>query len=223
MQPLDNPVWSSLRTGHTHLSLRSGSALRYATHVAPFAAVEREGESVPETLLAPDESICFVGVLPRLGADWRVEEEAHVLQLTCVRPAPPIGAGVPWRVLGEKDVPAMLDLTGRVFPGYFRERTLEMGRYLGILADARLLAMAGERMNLGDLCEISAVCTDPASTGRGHARHLVHALVTAALQRGMTPFLHVSPENTRARHVYAELGFEPRATLKLLRVRRNAL
>jgi ribosomal protein S18 acetylase RimI-like enzyme len=221
MQTLDNPVWSALRSGHAHLCRTGGSALRYAVEVAPFAAVEREGEPVPASLLAPDESICFVGVLPRVCADWRVEEQAHVLQLTCTRVAPPAGRSVPWRALGEDDVPAMLDLTARVFPGYFRERTLAMGRYLGIFAaDGRLVAMAGERMNLGDRCEISAVCTDPSRTGRGHAHQLVHALVEGALQRGTVPFLHVSPENARARHVYAALGFEPRATLRLLRVRR---
>ncbi len=222
MQPLDNPIWSSLRSSHAHLARCSANALRYPGQIAPFAAVEREGEAVGDALLEPGEAIHFVGVLPRPHGDWAIEEEAEVEQLICPRPAREPASGVQSRALGEADVPAMLDLTVRVFPGYFRERTLEMGRYLGVFAGDRLVAMAGERMNLGSWCEISAVCTDPAYTGRGYAGRLVHELVASVRERGSIPFLHVSPENGRARRLYASLGFEPRATLRLLRVRRRS-
>jgi hypothetical protein len=48
--------------------------------------------------------------------------------------------------LGVADVPEMLDLTARTKPGPFLPRTFELGTYLGIRRDGRLVAMAGERL-----------------------------------------------------------------------------
>src|SRR5690242_14339119 len=45
--------------------------------------------------------------------------------------------------LGAADVPEMLELTARTKPGPFLPRTGELGTYLGIRRDGRLVAMAG--------------------------------------------------------------------------------
>ncbi len=57
----------------------------------------------------------------------------------------------------------MLALTALVFPGFFRARIYELGRYLGIRQEGQLVAMAGERFFAGRYREISAVCTHPDS------------------------------------------------------------
>jgi FR47-like protein len=42
-------------------------------------------------------------------------------------------------------VPEILDLVERTKPGPFLKRTIELGAYLGIRRDGRLIAMAGEQ------------------------------------------------------------------------------
>ncbi len=68
-------------------------------------------------------------------------------QLVCdapavVRPGP---ESVPLTEAHRSD---MLALTALVFPGFFRVRTVEMGRYIGIYHGRVLAAMAGERMRM---------------------------------------------------------------------------
>jgi hypothetical protein len=42
----------------------------------------------------------------------------------------------------------MLALAGIAFPDFFRSRTADLGTYLGIFNGDRLVAMAGERLQL---------------------------------------------------------------------------
>ncbi len=62
--------------------------------------------------------------------------------------------------LGIGDVNEMLDLVQKTKPGPFGKRTCEMGAYIGIRDQGRLIAMAGERMRLDGHVEISAVRVD---------------------------------------------------------------
>jgi ribosomal protein S18 acetylase RimI-like enzyme len=219
--PLDNPIWSALTTDHMSFAVGEAGWKRYPAPVAPFAAVPDEAANrlAPRSLASRD-SICFVGALPTFDDAWVVEHRFDLLQMVLPREQRASGGSlIACRELTQLDVAPMVDLTDRVFPGYFRPRTYLMGRYLGIFAESRLVAMAGERMTLEGWCEISAVCTDPGYTGRGYAQALVRLLVDAMFERGVTPFLHVSPENMRARALYRMLGFVERATLPFIRVR----
>jgi ribosomal protein S18 acetylase RimI-like enzyme len=85
--------------------------------------------------------------------------------------------------------------------------TTELGDYLGVFDDGRLVAMAGERMHAATLREISGVCTHPQHQGRGLARRLMLELVRRQLQRGETPFLHVMRDNVGAHTLYQRMGF----------------
>jgi predicted GNAT family acetyltransferase len=97
-----------------------------------------------------------------------------------------------------------------------------MGRYFGIVHDGRLAAMGGERLSMTGHREVSAICTDPAFTGRGYARAIVTHIVERLADEGIVPFLHVNAENSRARAVYRSVGFvETSDAVKLLRVRRK--
>ena len=73
--------------------------------------------------------------------------------------------------LSAADVPEMLDLVARTKPGPFLPRTIQLGRYLGIRRDGRLIAMAGERVQPPALTgDQSAVCTDEDYSRTGSGR-----------------------------------------------------
>jgi predicted GNAT family acetyltransferase len=120
------------------------------------------------------------------------------------------------------DVPEMMQLVELTKPGPFLPRTIELGSYIGIRSDGRLIAMAGERMRFPGFTEISAVCTHPDRRGRGHSTSLVHIMMRAILDRGETPFLHVFKENTRAAALYDKLGFVRRRSLAVTVLKRPA-
>jgi ribosomal protein S18 acetylase RimI-like enzyme len=122
------------------------------------------------------------------------------------------------RVLGPEHRESMLALTGLVYPEFFRARTAELGTYLGILREGRVVAMAGERLAVTGAREISAVCTHPNFTGQGMASALLSALVKRHREAGLASFLHVSADNPQARRLYERLGFTARAILKLTAV-----
>jgi predicted GNAT family acetyltransferase len=124
-------------------------------------------------------------------------------------------------VLGPDDVPEILDLIARTEPGPFRERTIEMGTYLGIRRDGALIAMAGERQHPPDWTEISAVCTDPQHRGQGLATRLVRAVAAGIRERGETPFLHALAGNTAAIRLYESIGFTRRRRAPFVVLRRK--
>jgi predicted GNAT family acetyltransferase len=116
----------------------------------------------------------------------------------------------------------VLALTARVYPHYFRERTMELGRYFGIYQDGRLAAMIGERLGTDAHQEMSAICTDPDFNGRGYARRLTALLTNDVLARGRTPFLHVSHANSRAKQLYERIGYRHRRDIGFWSLRRSA-
>jgi ribosomal protein S18 acetylase RimI-like enzyme len=221
---LENPVWSSLTSRHAHFAKRSGDAIRYPSEVAPFAAVAAHGTPAGEDLaqlVEVGETVLFVGPSPALDAIWDVEPLEHIAQMTCGgRLAVPDGPEV--IPLDARHTADVLDLTARVYPHYFRPRTVDMGRYFGIYDGDKLAAITGERMCFDGHVELSAICTDPAYLGRGYARRLVALLTNDILNRGDVPFLHVSHRNARAKALYEYLGFRWRCDVALVSVQRVA-
>lgn len=212
---LDNPVWHALTTQHAGLALTADGAARYPDSIVPFAGV---GEPTPRaadqltSLIEDAESVFVVGLAPATPPGWTLEPKKPVLQMVCnARPADV--PGPPAQKMTAAEAPDMVALTDLVFPGFFRERTLDMGAYVGIYDGKRLAAMAGERMRLDGYQELSAVCTHPAYTGRGYAQRLIAILSNSAFDRGFTPFLHVYEDNARAIGVYRKCGFVDRAVL----------
>jgi ribosomal protein S18 acetylase RimI-like enzyme len=219
---LDNPIWNALATRHAHFAFGSDCVKRYPADVAPFIAVggnEAVDHDESADLATPGETLYTVGA-ESPPAGWEVERRSSVLQMVFEGRVGPAADGEGCVVLGPGDVPDMLSLTALVFPGYFRPRTIEMGTYRGVRRDGRLVAMAGQRMFLGDYREVSGVCTHPDHRGRGHASRLISLVVDEMLRDGLTPFLHVDAENAGAKIAYEKLGFVARRELTLLRVRR---
>jgi ribosomal protein S18 acetylase RimI-like enzyme len=218
MHALDNPLWASLTTLHAPLALGAGDIRRYPAEVAPFLASHRAGAVLDEQLVAPGETVFLVGPQPAVPAGWQLEPLGEILQMVCDAP-PAVPDGPPVTALDDRSA-AVRDLAARVYPHYFRARTTELGHYLGIFEGGALAAMSGERMGMPGFREITAVCTDPAHLGRGLARRVLCALTTEIADRGATPFLHVSPGNTRAVELYARNGYRTRIGIAFAALRR---
>ena len=206
---LDNPFYSSLRSRHRHLARGGDDVLRYPAEFAPFLGVAHAGVDVAAArpLFAPGESVCLIGVAPaRVPDGWVLEAFRPLAQMICARPLAVIDGpqAIELSAAHRADV---LALTALVYPHYFRQRTMELGRYFGIYEDGRLAAMIGERLGTDDHQEMSAICTHPDFSGRGYARRLTALLTNDTLARGRLPFLHVSYENPRALRLYEQLGY----------------
>jgi ribosomal protein S18 acetylase RimI-like enzyme len=224
---LDNPIWHSLTGSHRSLGESWAGCRWYHSAIAPFIGVASAGcrpDLDGATSRGFREPGFFVGVIPdELPGGWRVSASSVILQMLPTRDEAP-GVATPddddsdIRILGTEDRPAMLALTRIAFPDYFRERTAELGTYLGIVAGSRLVAMAGERLAVDGMHEISGVCTHPEFAGRGYARRLTQALLRRHRRRGVGSFLHVSESNAVARRLYASMGFEVRAALPLAKI-----
>lgn len=221
---LDNPIWSCLSTRHAHVALGGPLARRYPADISSITGLPGTG---PRTIAAleslveiGDDMGIFGPEVPVLPSSWETIDATDIAQMIRVDRSPLPEGDAEESALGDADVPEMLALVKLTQPGPFRQRTIALGRFIGIRENGRLLAMAGERMWVGDFREVSGICTHPDALGRGFARMLTGRIVNGILRAGQIPFLHVRSANARAIGVYEALGFTRRTQFPLLHARR---
>ncbi|MEU9001887.1 GNAT family N-acetyltransferase [Streptomyces sp. NPDC048551] len=209
--PLDNPVWAALTGPHQAFSVAGpgGLAARYLPAANPFAALADPHDPASwadlAALAGPGETVWLTGLPPAPPPGWDTVMTIPGVQLDgrAVR-----AEHAPEAVrLGPADVAEMTELVRLTEPGPFLPRTVELGTYLGIRHEGRLVAMAGERMHPPGWTEISAVCTHPDHRGKGLAGRLIRAVAAGIRDRGEAPFLHAAAENTGAVRLYEAMGF----------------
>ncbi len=221
--PLDNVIWQALTTRQANFAEAYGEARRFVREItslcaflepttqgfASLAGLVGQGGTAALFLDAPYE--------PRPA--WNLIAEAPLRQMICEGAPPQLDPRVKLTELGPADSPEMVDLATLTKPGPFGTRTHELGTYLGIRREGKLVAMAGERLKVPGHTEISAVCTNPDHTGKGYAQALMTELVRRINDRGETPFLHVRQQNTRAVAIYEKLGFRTRRIVHFTLIR----
>ncbi|MFP3592064.1 GNAT family N-acetyltransferase [Chryseobacterium sp. SIMBA_038] len=114
----------------------------------------------------------------------------------------------------------LLAFIKKFYPHYFKNRTPELGRYFGIFKDDKLVAVTGQRMQMNDMTEVSAVITDTDYLGKGLAKQLVAFVSNTIFEDGKTPFLHVAENNLGAKKLYEKLGFDLRGKINLWGVKK---
>ncbi|MDB5455031.1 MAG: hypothetical protein JWP92_616 [Caulobacter sp.] len=222
---LDRPVWSALRGRQASLALGDDRAVRLDPDYGLFAAAV---DASPGSLAALAALMPATGALalveaeppptpPGLAAEHRAIWQMVAEALTPA--APPDFAITP---LTPADAPRMLALATLTEPGPFFARTPELGEFLGVKVDGRLVAMAGERMKPAGFTEVSGVCTHPDHRGRGYAGGLMRLVAARILARGETPFLHSYASNAGAIALYESLGFRLRRPVTMVVLTRAA-
>jgi predicted GNAT family acetyltransferase len=220
---LDNPIWSSLTTGHAHLAIgeRSGRGLarRYPADIGPLSAVQELSSEAYTDLAAivpeGDVAVLFLEHAVEIPAGWQLVRDGRLVQMVCpIVPDRPSLAEVILPMTLE-DFPEMVALASLTEPGPFRAHTADLGGFVGIRVDGRLAAMAGQRMAPTGFAEVSAVCTHPDFRGRGYAQALVAAVTRNIHCEGRVPFLTSFEANTGAVRIYQQVGFIHRRTFEL--------
>jgi ribosomal protein S18 acetylase RimI-like enzyme len=223
MHPLENVIWQALTTRQSEFADAYGEARRFKREVTSLTAFQEpsnEGYASLAGLVGAGGTAALFLENPYEPRDgWSVVGGAPLLQMVCETGCDSAGirrdsfeAVHSFEIirLGTQDSPEMIELTALTKPGPFGKRTHELGTYLGIRCDGKLVAMAGERLKVPGYSEVSAVCTHPEHTGKGYAQVLMSRIVAGIRSRGETAFLHVRADNTRAIGVYEKLGFGTR-------------
>jgi ribosomal protein S18 acetylase RimI-like enzyme len=219
MEQLDNPAWWAIRGPQRALGLSTERAARFDPEVAPFGALadapSDDHWNDLGRLVGAGEVVALTGDNGAPPPRWAVLREMAGVQMVAGQIGT-VGTGSihatadPVVTLGAEDVDDMLDLVARARPGPFLSRTIEFGGYVGIRRKGRLVAMAGERLHLPGLTEISAVTTDPDHRGQGLAERLVRTVSTGIIGRDEVPFLHTDASNAGAIRLYRSIGFTRR-------------
>ncbi|NRA08746.1 MAG: GNAT family N-acetyltransferase [Myxococcales bacterium] len=218
--PLDNPVWHTLRGPRTDLAeqVRGGTALRFSSEISIFAAVEHFDDDAwtAQAELVGQGGVVFLfrDRVPAPPEGWTELMRIPTLQLVAGDLAPAPDAAIV--TLGDADVEEMLALTKLTEPGPFLPRTHELGTYVGVKQAGRLVAMAGERFQMPGWTEISAVCTHPDARRQGLGAALSLRVAQNIRKRGDEAFLHVIETNESALLLYESIGFRIRRMMDVV-------
>lgn len=223
-EKLDNPAWWAL-TGLQHqFAIGTTHIKRYQRGILPFAAYEQgtpESINALDTWLEAGETFYLIGELPPLPSHWTMIKELPCVQMIIEMAVTIAEDAASIYHLTASHSTDMFNLINKVQPGYYEPDTHRLGNYYGIFQQDKLIAIAGERMRLEQLTEISGICTDPGYTGRKYAQHLIAHLCNTNLALGKIPFLHVLQTNERAIRLYEYMGFKQRRIISFWQLKKT--
>jgi FR47-like protein len=186
---LDNPVWHSLGETHRGFSIDYGSLKCYDPAFCPFGGYKNGNDSEEglDRYAKLINNFFIVGHKPKFSRSLVLKNELICLQMIIDRNPGVMGQEEIIR-LNHNHEEALFELVNLVQPGYFKNNTSQLGDYYGIFQNGNLVAATGERMQMDDFVEVSAIVTN----------------------HDKIPYLHVAESNTVAINLYKKLGFEIR-------------
>jgi ribosomal protein S18 acetylase RimI-like enzyme len=213
---LDNPVWYSIAETHKDFGIDSGTTKFYHPDCCPFGGFTSLDtfENTVSNYAKLASSFYVFGQKPIVPENLKLNNELHCLQMIVYKP---IDISINDQIvkLGAEHLDDLLGLVKIAYPEYFKIKTCTLGSYYGIYKEKQLVAITGERMQMNDFIEVSAVITHPDHTGKGYAKQLVAHTVNAIFDQNKTPFLHVSEANIAAVKLYEKLGFQTRIKMSI--------
>src|SRR5271163_9283 len=147
MHPLDNIIWKALTTRQAEFAQSFDHARRFMPEVSPLAAFRDPTPAGYESLAGLVDTRGTIGLF--LDAPYQRHEG---WSLVAGAPMPEMvyeGDGIPDQrslsdpeilELSAADVPDMMELTALTKPGPFNKRTHELGTFLGVRRDGKLVA-----------------------------------------------------------------------------------
>ncbi|MBT5775084.1 MAG: GNAT family N-acetyltransferase [Dehalococcoidia bacterium] len=216
MEPLDNPFWTAL-TAQPQFATGDQHARRYRPDVDTIAALPDEPDArswaALATLVEEPQGINLLRLSYDIPEDWTVHGRRDIVQMVC-ESAPAHPEGFIFEELTPDDRPEMLKLVEATRPGPYAINTPDLGDYIGIRENGRILAMAGARIRTPGFTEVSAVCTDPTAQGRGLGAAISAELTARIFDRGEQAFLHAAAANPGPQRIYQRLGYRVVRTLE---------
>ncbi|WP_294269513.1 GNAT family N-acetyltransferase [uncultured Chryseobacterium sp.] len=214
---LDSPVYHALNEFHEKFCLHFGDTQFYTPEVAAFGgSAHVSGEKDITAYAKSCDDFLIFGAKPKTEQDLsRLVCDQYVLEKT-------IALDYTEKIiqLKEKDYEELFAFIAKFYPYYFKNRTPELGRYFGIFNEGKLVAVTGERMQMNDMTEVSAVITDTDYLGKGYAKQLVAHVSGKIQEDNKTPFLHVAESNAGAIKLYEKLGFRHRGKIEVWGIKR---
>jgi hypothetical protein len=210
--PLDNPVLYALTGKQAELAIKKNNVLMYKPGVFIMVGTPDTSETTIKDLseLVPSEGFAgFMGFKPKMEPYFKQQFTVQAYQM--VSESVPKYNEVDYVKLGMPDVKEMMELVDLTKPGSpFFPGMFQLGKYIGVKEDGKLVAMAGERVKLDGYTEIALVCTHPDYRRKGYAAALSSVLMKEIFDSGEKPFLHVMTHNVPAIKLYEKLGFVTR-------------
>lgn len=219
---LNNPAWHALIEKHAAFATGTNTFKRYNPDIVLFAGFPPATINIAaefDKVISINECFFLFDKLPTLPPNYIIESTVECLQMICTKPLP-VAIKEDIVQLGKANEDEMFALICEVFPGYYQQKTYRMGNYYGIFNNGRLVAMAGERLCMDGLTEISAVATRDGFTGRGYAQQLMAYINHRHINNGIVSFLHTGSNNARAISIYKRLGYVNRRLINVTKIKR---
>jgi len=209
---LDNPVWHSLSDIHKEYAIDYKTIKFYDPEYCPFGG-SIDTENSPSGITEYSGiigSFFVVGEKPLLDDSVIIKKNLICNQMILKREIEIDLTEQITPLESESQKNDLFDLVSLVQPGYFRKKTADLGRYFGIYKDSKLIAASGERMQMNEFTEISAIVTHPNHIRNGYAKQLIKHTSEQVFSENKIPYLHVLESNIGAVGLYEKLGFTTR-------------
>jgi len=206
---LDNPVWYSLNEIHRSFSLEYGVGKFYRPEYCPFGGFVEMESSMKGTKAYSNliDNFYVVGERPLYDDTLILHKNLVCNQMVLDEPVNIEINEAIVELKSQQQKDALFDLVNLVQPGYFKNKTSDLGKYYGIYKNDALIAVTGERMKMNEFTEVSAVVTHPKHTRKGYAKQLIKHTTDQIFDEHKIPYLHVAESNIGAIRLYEKLGF----------------
>ena len=220
---LDNPAWYSLNEAHKDFGIDYNGIKFYNPDYCSFGGAlnDENAESGIATYASITNQFFVIGDRPPINHKVRLEGELMCDQMILNQR---INVDIMENIIEihtEAQRDQLFKLVNLVQPGYFKEKTADLGSYYGIYKNDQLVAVTGERMKMDGYTELSAIVTHPDHTGKGYAKQLIAYASKQIFSESKIPYLHVADNNANAIRLYEKLGFLLRRKMSFWKLSSN--